>query len=204
MKYCRKAATNDQKEFQVFSENFIKIIQHHVEILGEQEPFIPPLLVSHVEAFGELLGMKSAQRCAAGALGSLIHQSYTCLHQRACKTPLERTLEFPVERSNFRSNVQNSKKRVIRKIRWYFEFPVEHCNFWSKVRILGRTFEIQKNGSSEKIGGTSNFRSNVRISGRTFKMQKKRVIRKFRPPPPKSYKNHMKTYEKHINSYENI
>ena len=92
-----------------------------------------------------------------------------------------RTFEFPVERSNFRSNVQNSKKRVIRKFRWYFEFPVERSNFRSNVRISDRTFEFPVE--------RSNFRSNVQNS-------KKRVIRKFRPHLPKSYKtisNHIKT-----------
>merc|ERR1712183_606260 len=74
--------------------------------------------------------------------------------------------------SNFRSNVQNSKTRVIRRFRWYVEFPVERSKFKKtghpKIsvvrRISGRTFKIQKNGSSENCGGTSNFRSNVQNS----------------------------------------
>merc|ERR1711938_361171 len=63
---------------------------------------------------------------------------------------------------NFRSNVQNSKKRVIRKFRWYLEFPVERSKFKKtghpKISVVlgisGRTFKIQKNGSSENFGHT--------------------------------------------------
>ena len=70
-----------------------------------------------------------------------------------------RTFEFPVERSKFersgtsekfggnqncRSNIQNSKKRVIRKFRWQSEFPVERSNFRSNVR------NPEKRSNSEK------------------------------------------------------
>ena len=46
----------------------------------------------------------------------------------------------------------------------------------------------------------------LRISGRTFEFpverskSEKRVIRKFRPHPQKSYKNHIETYKNHIKS----
>ena len=74
----------------------------------------------------------------------------------------DRTFEFPVERSKFKKT-GHPKISVVR-------------------RISGRTFKIQKDGSSKKFGGTSKFRSNVQN-------QKKRVIRKWRSHP----KNHIKT-----------
>ena len=107
-----------------------------------------------------------------------------------------RTFEFPVERSNFRSNVQNSKKRVIRKFRWYLQFPVQRSNFQSNVqnkkeRII-RIFRWYCQFPVER----SNLWSNVQNS-------KKRVIRKFRPHPQKSYKNNIKSYKNHVKLYKN-
>ena len=63
------------------------------------------------------------------------------------------------------------------------EFPVERPNLRSNVRISGRTFKIQNNGTSEKFSGSRNFRSNVRNSGRTFKIQKVGHPKNEVPPP---------------------
>ena len=58
----------------------------------------------------------------------------------------------------------------------------------------GKNVQIQKNRSSENFGGTSNFRSNVQNPEKRSNSEK-RVIRKFRPHPQKSYKNNIKSYK---------
>ena len=100
-------------------------------------------------------------------------------------------------------HIQKIQKAKIElpKFRGSSEFPVERSNFRSNVRISGRTFKIQKNGSSENFGGT-------RISGRTFEFPverskfKKTGHPKISATPPKSYKNHIKSYKNHIKSYK--
>ena len=49
-----------------------------------------------------------------------------------------------------------------------FEFPVERSNFRSDVQNLENVNSQKKNRTLEKCCGSWNFRSNVRISGFTF------------------------------------
>ena len=49
-------------------------------------------------------------------------------------------------------------------------FAFVFYSWWSKIR---KNVKIQKNGTSEKYGGSRNFRSKVRISRKTVKFKKK-------------------------------
>ena len=110
-------------------------------------------------------------------------RTHALLHRSSPRAPqVGKVLRwFPVERSNFRSNVRNpekrsnSEKRVIRKFRWYFEFLVER----SKSR---KTFKFRKAGHP-KISVV------LGISGRTFKW----IIQDH-------IQNHIETYQIHIKS----